>query len=347
MLTGSGAVLANSYDLAMLDLDGVVYIGPDAVPGAPRAIAEARDLGLRFAFVTNNASRPAATVADHLTALGIATRAEDVVTSAQAAARMVADAHPLGAAVVCLGGEGLRVALSEAGMVPVGVDDDAVCVVSGFGPDVRWAEITRVAVRVAGGLPWIASNTDHTMPTPIGHAPGHGVLVDMMARFTGVDPEVAGKPSRPLLDETVRRVGGERALMVGDRLDTDIEGAHNAGVDALMVLTGVSGWPELVAAPSHQRPHHLAADLTGLLVEHPTPQRTEVGDSPGWCVGAWRAASVRGALVLESAGNANRAVEPMDAWRVAATVAWEHLDETGRPIDAAGITLPDPHATDR
>ena len=149
-----------------------------------------------------------------------------------------------------LGADGLRVALDEAGLVAAGIDDDVVAVVSGYGPDVVWRDIMRAAVRVRGGLPWVASNTDLTLPTADGPAPGHGVLVDMLARFAGVAPTVAGKPQRPLLDETVRRVGGERPLMVGDRLDTDIEGGRNAGIDTLLVLTGVTGLAELVGRPT-------------------------------------------------------------------------------------------------
>src|SRR5207237_762025 len=131
-------------------------------------------------------------------------------------------------------GEGLEAALVEAGMVPVGAEGEAVAVGSGYGPEVLWREILRGAVRVRDGLPWVASNADLTIPTPFGVAPGHGVLVETIARFADVTPVVAGKPQRPLFDETVRRVGGRHPLMVGDRLDTDIEGAHHAEIDSLL-----------------------------------------------------------------------------------------------------------------
>ena len=104
------------------------------------------------------------------------------------------------------------------------------------------------AVLIRDGLPYVASNTDGSVPTEFGLAPGHGALVRLISEFAGVEPVVAGKPSRPLLDETIRRVGGERPLMVGDRLDTDIEGAYRIGVDSLLVLTGVTGLEELAAA---------------------------------------------------------------------------------------------------
>ncbi len=155
---------------------------------------------------------------------------------------------------------------------------------TGYGPEVLWGQIMRAAVRIRDGLWWVASNTDLTFPTSFGVAPGHGVLVETLRRFTGVEPEVAGKPSRPLLDETVRRCGGERPLMVGDRLDTDIEGAHVAGVDSLLVLTGVTGLAELVAATPELRPTYVSADLGGLDTAHPAPDVSEDGVS----LGGWR-----------------------------------------------------------
>ena len=140
---------------------------------------------------------------------------------------MLRDRLGEGARVVLLGADGLRGALEGAGLVPVGVEDEAAAVVTGYGPDVRWREMMRAAVRVRDGLWWVASNTDMSIPTGYGMAPGHGVLVETLQRFSGVEPVVAGKPARPLLDETVRR-RGEPTLMVGDRLDTDIEGASRS-----------------------------------------------------------------------------------------------------------------------
>ena len=133
MLKASETPLWSAYDLAMLDLDGVVYIGPDAVPGAPEHLATAREAGMRLAYVTNNAGRPPATVAAHLRDLGVAADDTDVVTSAQAAARLLARVVPTGSPVFVIGGEGLFVALEEQGLRPVqSIDDDPVAVVSGY-----------------------------------------------------------------------------------------------------------------------------------------------------------------------------------------------------------------------
>lgn len=331
MLAHSAEPLSSVHDLAMLDLDGVVYIGGRAVPGAARHIATATAAGLRCAFITNNASRTPATVAEHLVELGVPARAEDVVTSAQAAARLLADRLGAGGVVALLGGAGLRTALLELGLQPVGVDDErAQALVSGYGPDVLWREVMRAASRVRDGLWWVASNTDYTFPTDFGIAPGHGMLVRAIADFAGVQPDVAGKPSRPLLDETVRRVGGRRPLMVGDRVDTDIGGAVNAGVDSLLVLTGVTGVAELVAIRASSRPTYLSVDLAGLTGPHP-PVRAE---DEGWVCGGWYARVVDGGLEVRGAGQAD------DWWRALAAAAWSHLDRTGSVAGTGSVGVP-------
>jgi HAD superfamily hydrolase (TIGR01450 family) len=269
-------------------------------------------------------------VAEQLRSLGVEAAEDDVVTSAQAAARVLRDRYGAAARIVCLGAAGLREALVAAGLDPVGADDDAAAVATGYGPQVRWSEIMRVAVRVRDGLPWVASNADLTFPADYGIAPGHGVQVEMLRRFTGVDPTIAGKPDRPLLDETVRRVGARHPLMVGDRLDTDIEGAVRAGLDSLLVLTGVTGLDELVSARRDHRPTYLAPDLDGLQRPHRAPERSGVG----WVSGGWTARVEDGALAVDGTGPA------ADWWRAVAAAAWAHLDDVGEPAAVAGLSVP-------
>ena len=188
-----------------------------------------RDAGVHLAFVTNNASRTPEKVAANLISSGSTATAADVVTSAQAAARVMRGTVRGGARVLLLGGAGLEAALAAEELVVTTEPGRGGAVVSGYGPDVLWKDIMRAATLVRDGLPYVASNTDLTIPTDYGLAPGHGVLVRTISDFAGVEPIVAGKPARPLMDETIRRVGGDRPLMVGDRLDTDIEGAHAVG----------------------------------------------------------------------------------------------------------------------
>ena len=332
MLKASDDALWDTYDVAMLDLDGVVYIGPDAVPGASEHLAAARKAGMHLAYVTNNASRTPGTVAEHLRDLGIEVDDGDVVTSAQAAARLLADLLPEGAAVFVIGGEGLEVALEERGLRPVqDVSVGPAAVVSGFHGDLRWSTVIAAAILVRDGLPWVASKTDMTVPTPSGPGPGNGALVGVVARFADREPVVAGKPESPLFEETLRRVGGERPLVVGDRLDTDIEGANRTGYDSLLVMTGVTGLEELVAAEGHLRPSYLAADLGGLARTHPEPTTGEAGVSSG----GWTA-RVDESARLEVTGDG----DADGWWRVVATAAWRHLDEAGGPVVVEGLRPP-------
>ena len=330
MLKHSDAPLWERYDLAMLDLDGVVYIGPHAVPGAAERLAAAAAAGMHLAYVTNNASRPPRVVAAHLQELGIPAEESDVVTSAQAAARLLAEKLSPGDQVFVIGGQGLLEALDERGLVgvqEVGDDAEPRAVVSGYNADLTWRTVTTGAILVKSGLLWVASNTDLSVPTPEGHGPGNGVLVDAVARFAGREPLVAGKPQPPLFEETQLRVGGERPLVVGDRLDTDIEGAHNAGLDSLLVLTGVTGLEELVSAPRNLRPTYIASGLDGLGVAHPAPAE----DRGVHRLGGWTARAAADALTVEGHG----AVD--DWWRVVAAAAWSHLDTTGEPVRVAGL----------
>ena len=331
MLRSCAEPLAQAYDVAMLDLDGVVYVGEAPVPGAPEAIAEARRLGQRVAFITNNASRTPEKVAAKIVKAGVPADAEEVVTSAQAAARVLVDRHGKGAHVVVLGAAGLVEALDVVGLQPVDVEDeDAVALVTGYGPDVIWRDVMRAAVRVRDGLPWVASNTDGTIPTGFGIAPGHGVMVRMLRDFTGVEPVVAGKPSRPLLDETIARTGAQRPLMVGDRLDTDIEGAVALDIPALLVMTGVTQLADLVAAPKRMRPTYVASDLCGLVEAHPAPTR----DGASWRAGDWIGATTDGRLTVTGQGGTD------DWWRAAAAAAWQWLDDAGEPADPTALRIP-------
>ena len=269
-LASTEGAVAEHHDLVAFDLDGVVYVGPEAVPHAADSLQEVRDRGTRIAFVTNNAARTPEVVAEHLRSLGVAADADDVVNSAQAAARLLAAEHASGSRIYVIGGEGLVVALRDRGLEPVtGVEDEPVAVVSGYAPDLPWERVRDGAILVAKGLPWVATNTDASVPTRYGRGPGNGVLVGVVADFAGVDPVVAGKPERALLDETVERVGAERPVFVGDRVETDIDGAHASGMPGLLVLTGVSDLDLLLRVESGSRPEYVGVDLRCLSL----PQR--------------------------------------------------------------------------
>jgi HAD superfamily hydrolase (TIGR01450 family) len=325
-LRGCPQPLAVAYDTALLDLDGVVYVGREAVPGAAEALAAAREGGMRLAFVTNNAARTPETVARHLTEIGVPARAEEVVTSAQAAASVVAGLVPPGAPVLVIGGDGLVAALRERGLRPVWSTVDApAAVVQGFAPTVDWRQLTEGALTVARGVPWVASNLDRTIPVPGGRAPGNGAFVEVVRIATDREPvAVAGKPEVPLHQESIRRSGARRPLVVGDRLDTDIEGAVRGGSDSLLVLTGVTT-PELALhAPPEARPTYVAADLRALSRPQPEVTATEDGR---WRCGGWTATVTDGAVRLDGGGEAD------DALRAACAAAWT----SGEVVEASAV----------
>ncbi|MEU1133929.1 HAD hydrolase-like protein [Streptomyces sp. NPDC005900] len=311
---GSSRALSEAYDTALLDLDGVVYAGGHAIAHAVESLGSAREGGMHLAYVTNNALRTPDAVAEHLTELGIATGASDVITSAQAVARLVSEQVPEGARVLVIGGEGLRVALRERGLRPVeSADDDPVAVVQGYGgPDLAWGRFAEASYAIAAGLPWFASNTDLTIPSARGIAPGNGAAVEVVRIATGAEPQVAGKPLPPMHRETILRTGAKRPLVVGDRLDTDIEGAFHGEVDCLLVLTGVTDGAQLLAARPEHRPTYVDADLRGMLSGQPEVS----SDEGGFGCGGWTASVRGGELTLDGEG------EPMDGLRALCAAAW-------------------------
>jgi glycerol-1-phosphatase len=322
---GSTAPLSEVYDTALLDLDGVVYAGGEAIPHAVASLGTARFGGMRLAYVTNNAARTPQTVAAHLTDLGVPADAGDVITSAQAVARLVAEQVPVGARVLTIGGEGLYTALRERGLTPVeSADDDPDAVVQGYGgPGLPWGRFAEAAYAVARGVPWYASNTDLTIPSGRGIAPGNGAALEVVRIATGAEPQVAGKPQPPMHRETIIRTGARRPLVVGDRLDTDIEGAYAGGVDALLVLTGVTDPAELLAAAPRHRPAYVAADLRGLLAAHPSVVRR----GEGFACERWHATAADGELRLDGEG------EPLDGLRALCAAAWTDAGEGACGLD--------------
>lgn len=260
------AALVDAHDALLLDLDGVVYVGDRAVPHAVESISAAQARGVTAAFVTNNASRTPAVVAEHLRELGLDVTEHDVVTSAQAGAREVAARVPAGSRVLAVGGPGVAEAVRARGLQPVtAASMTPAAVLMGYGPDVAWRDLAEASYAVGAGALFVATNADLSIPTPQGLAPGNGALVAAVVSATGREPLVAGKPGLPLMAESVERVGSHSPLVVGDRLDTDIEAGHVSGIPSLLVLTGVTDVATLLAAPPERRPTFLAADLRGLL----------------------------------------------------------------------------------
>ncbi|MDP9432318.1 MAG: HAD-IIA family hydrolase [Actinomycetota bacterium] len=310
---GCSGPLSEVYDVALLDCDGVLYLQHEPVEHSAQAVRAVLDGGMRVAYVTNNASRPVAEIAGQLRGFGLPATTADVVTSGQAAARLVTDAVGAGGPVLVLGAEGLREQVAEAGLRQVdGAADGPAAVLQGYDAEMTYARLAEGALAVREGALWVACNLDATIPTPRGLLPGNGSLVAVLSTATGCAPVVAGKPEPALHEEAVRRTAARRPLVVGDRLDTDIEGAVRAGSPSLLVLTGVAGPDDLPGAPPAQRPTYLARDLRGLLEPHP-PVRVADGEA---FAGDWTARVDGDDITVRGTG------DPLNGLRAACGVGW-------------------------
>lgn len=275
--------LLDTVEALYCDLDGVVYLGAEPVPEAVEALTRAAERGTRVAYLTNNASRTPDEVAGQLRGLGLhSAQADDVVTSAQACPALLQEASiPAGAAVLVVGGLGLRQAVAGAGYrIVTDGDEHPAAVVQGFAPEVGWRELAEASFAIQAGAVWIGSNDDRTIPRERGLAPGNGTLIAAVAAATGSTPVLAGKPHAPIYRTAAERFGVRRALAIGDRLDTDIEGANRAGIASALVLTGTDREAPLFAAEPARRPRYVLDTLSDLFAPVQNP---EVDDSRATC----------------------------------------------------------------
>jgi HAD superfamily hydrolase (TIGR01450 family) len=285
--------LAERHDCLLLDLDGTLFRGHRATEGAVETLAA---IETRQLFVTNNASRSAVEVAQHLVELGFIAASKDVVTSAQSAARLLADRLPTNARVLIVGTDALADEVVAVGLQPVrSFDDDPVAVVQGHSTATDWSDLAEAALAIRGGALWVAANVDRTLPTERGLLPGNGSMVAALRAATDAEPVIAGKPAAPLMRDALQRGDFQIPLVIGDRLDTDIAGAHAVGLPSLMVLSGVSTAAEAVHAVPDQRPTYLGTDLRSLQA---TAEELRIDEQPGW-----RAEVVDGAVVIHSNGD--------------------------------------------
>lgn len=256
----------DGHDAVFFDLDGVLYLGPNAVDGAVDGVRRLHEDGVRTVYVTNNAARSTATVAAHLSELGFEAVTEDVVSSAQAASGLLRRELPAGSKVLVAGTANLVEQVEAAGMVVVtGFADEPAAVIQGYDPAMTWPRLDQAAIAVQRGARWFATNLDSTRPAEHGLVPGAGSMVAAVRNTVTRDPEVIGKPHRPLMDEAMRRSGAKNPVFVGDRIDTDIMGAHSVSIDSLMVFTGAHGVRDLCQAPEHGRPTAIGWNVGSLF----------------------------------------------------------------------------------
>jgi HAD superfamily hydrolase (TIGR01450 family) len=319
----AGTELISTFDALLADLDGVVYAGPHAITGAVESLRRLAEIGVGLGYVTNNASRTPAQVAQHLRELGAPAEDHQVVSSSQAAAALLASMLPAGAPVLITGSAALAQEIELVGLVPVrSAGENPVAVVQGFNPEIGWKDLAEASYVVAGGALWVATNTDMSIPQARGIAPGNGTLVAAVAAATGQSPLVAGKPEAPLFHTAAKRLAADRPLVVGDRLDTDILGGNNAGYATVAVLTGVDTKESILAARTRERPDFLIRDLTELYLPYPVVEHDAGRFSSGSA-----SAVVQGQTVRISGDPAD-----LDSWRAACSAWWAANPETSSAL---------------
>jgi glycerol 3-phosphatase-2 len=269
--------LAQEHDCLLLDLDGTVFRGHELTEGAAESLEQTPG---RTLFVTNNASRSAGEVAAHLQDLGLHAADDDVVTSAQSAAHVLANQLAPESRVLVVGTESLAAEIAAVGLKPVRLfDDKPDAVVQGHSPDTAWANLAEAALAIRSGAVWVAANVDATLPTERGLLPGNGSMVAALKAATDADPQVAGKPAPTLLLDALARGDFQTPLVVGDRLNTDIAGANAAELPSLLVLTGVNSARDAVFAVPEQRATLIGHDLRSL---HQHADELAVGPQSAW-----------------------------------------------------------------
>lgn len=264
--------LAEEFDGFLVDLDGVVWVGRDLIPGAAEALRKLIDGGIGVVFVTNNPARPAAVYAERLRQAGIAVGAEGVVTAGEATARLVAERIGAGGRAFAIGAPAFREALRGGGLELVegieptrdgaaAIEADAVVVSGHRGFD--YAELYSATRALQRGAALFATSRDPTMPMPGGAWPGTGAVLAAVETASGAEAEIGGKPERHLFDVARERLGeAKRVAMVGDRISSDVEGGRRAGLETVLVLTGATTREE--AENGEPAPDHVLESLADL-----------------------------------------------------------------------------------
>lgn len=322
--------LLSQFDAVLADLDGVVYAGPHAIPGAIEALTGLAGANVQLAYVTNNASRTPAQVAAHLRELGAPADDDQVVSSAQAGAALLAQKFPAGSKVLVTGSVALAQEVTALGMTVVeSANDSPDVVIQGFDPALGWADLAEASYAINAGATWIATNTDMTIPRDRGIAPGNGSLVAVVRAAVAHDPLVAGKPEAPLFHTAANRLGATRPLVVGDRLDTDILGGNNAGMATALVLTGVDSGATALRAITAERPQFIIDTLAQLY--QPYPEIKHDGARATCGAAAATVTGVQGQQRIQIVGDP----ADTDAWRAACAAWWAAVP------DAAEATNPE------
>jgi len=257
--------LIDDFDGLLIDLDGVVWVGREPIPGSAEALASMQRAGVELVFVTNNPARHPARYAERLTGMGVEIGPARVVTAGMVTARLAGEAANGGGAFV-IGEDALKEMVEAAGATVLAGEDAeeaAVVVVSGHrGFD--YAELLTAKRALDGGAALFATSHDPTMPMPGGEWPGTGSVLAAVETASGRVAEIGGKPERHLFEMALEAIGdAERVAMVGDRISSDIAGGRDAGLETILVLSGTTDRTQADAADP--APDHVVENLAALL----------------------------------------------------------------------------------
>lgn len=247
----------------ILDMDGVLWRDSQPLGNLPDIFERIDKLGWKVCLATNNSTASIEEYLLKIGSLGVNLQPQQVITSSLATAHYLCRKYPSGGQVYIIGETGLIQALEERGYTQS--EEDALAVVVGFDRQVTYEKLCRATLLIRSGLPFIATNSDKTYPTPQGLAPGAGAILSALETATDIKPHVVGKPAPELYQVALERMGAdvETTLVVGDRLETDIAGAQALGCLTALVLTGVTSNQE--AHAWRPAPDWIADDLTNLL----------------------------------------------------------------------------------
>lgn len=250
-------------------MDGVLWHDSKPIGNLPEIFAGINRLGLKVTFATNNATKSVDEFVNKLASFGVTTNREQVVTSADAALRYISRRYVRGSHVYVLGSDSLRKLLEKNGFVVLDDNEPAKAelVLVALATDITYEKLGNAAILIRGGAHFIATNTDATYPTPRGQMPGAGTIVVAVAAASGQEPLVIGKPQPTMFEQAMEFMGLQphETLCVGDRLETDVLGAQNAGCPTALVLTGVSTWEQ--AQAWRPQPTIIAKDLSSLIYD--------------------------------------------------------------------------------
>ncbi|MDO5746715.1 MAG: HAD-IIA family hydrolase, partial [Actinomycetaceae bacterium] len=328
-LRGSKNALIDTCDVLLMDLDGVCYMGTQPIRYVSQGLVFARQRQTKVVFVTNNASRTPEGVVEHLASFNIQASPEEVMTSGMDGVGILTELLPPGAKVLVVGSHALQKLVEQSGFeVVTSAEEHPAAVLQGYSPEIGWAQLSEAAYAIAGGARHIATNTDATLPTERGFALGNGSLVAAVSHATGKEPIAGGKPLPGIYRRAMAMVGGQRALCVGDRLDTDIRGARGAGFRSLHVLTGVSSAKDIALAVREERPDFLGLDMRSLAEPCPGPVKNP---TEKWTVGDSASFDIRHGVIYRddtalAQSNDDEITLTLNDYRACIAAIWEARD---------------------